>query len=217
MLIDPSTIKYKWFNDRDFEVPLLLGLVEKAKPSILLDVGAHYSWATYAAELKKLVPNYYGVDVIDCPQTKKIIDYWATSNVLDVSYSWSFDFVSCISVIEHCGITTYKVDNPYKEQNNVFVKMCDLASGHLLITCPFGTEGLWKGQYSNITVDQAAAWTGIADARGFKVEKQFLFNEFPQGQKKWFTISENEAAKVPLDTTKGVQCNMIFYAYREQT
>jgi hypothetical protein len=216
MLIDPSTIEYKYFNDRDFEMPLLLNLVAEKKPRLLLDVGAHFSWYTYAPFIRERLQEggiYDAIDIMDCPQTAEIVDTFTKGSVLDMG-NVSYDFVSCISVVEHCGITSYKKDDVIAEQDAVVQKMVEIAHSDLLITCPFGAPGLWEGQYQNITGDQRDRWVALAENKGFSVECQYLYSQFPQGGKPWETVTARWAEKVPIDTSKGVQCNMIFYATR---
>lgn len=218
MLIDPDTLEYKWFNERDIEVPLLLNLVERFKPRLFLDVGAYYSWFTYGADIKPRLADdcvYDGCDILPRPQEDIYVDHWFHNNVTKIG-NVSYDFVSCVSAIEHCGITTYQMKDVEDEQYRVYMKMLNIATKQLFITCPYGLPGRFEGQYQNITTEQFELWWLAADAAGFKVEPQFFYNEFPQGRKKWTTISREEASRVPLDLTKGVQCMMAYLAHREQ-
>lgn len=216
MLIVPEQLEYKWYNERDVEVPLLLSTLKKRKPRLYLDVGSYYSWFTYGADVRPLLAEdsvYDGCDILPRPAEDEFIDHWFTCNVKDIG-NVSYDFVSCISAIEHCGITTYKQEDVVKEQNEVFEKMLSVATKDLLITCPFGLPGRFEGQYQNITAEQYDLWYSLCEKSGFVPRVQFLYNEFPQGKKPWKSMSLPLAAEVPLDVTRGVQCMMAFHAHK---
>lgn len=205
-MISIEDIEYIENNERDIEVPSLIGLVQQYRPRTFLDVGAHYSWYTYANSIKMIVEQYDGLDIIEDPKTAEVIDKYMVVNVTDFISSIKYDFVSCISVIEHSGISTYKKDNYKLERIKVFEKLVQLSKKYLYITFPYGANGIVENEYANITKEDLSEFNMIAITYGFSFEPYFYFNEFPQGGMPWRSILSSEASNIPLDTTKGVQC-----------
>jgi hypothetical protein len=193
-------------NERDIEVPSLISLVQEYKPKTFLDVGAHYSWFTYAPAIKLLVEQYDALDLIEDPKTAEVVDKYMITNVTDFVSSIKYDFVSCISVIEHSGISTYKSEEYKIERIKVFEKLMQLTKKYLFLSFPYGAIGMVENQYANITKEDLSEFMLIAIKYGFSFEPYFYYNEFPQGGEAWAIISSKEASKVSLDQTKGVQC-----------
>ncbi len=212
--IEPENISYHHYNERDIEIPTLLKSVEQSLPKInsFLDVGAWYSFYHYASQLAELLgpERYYaGVDIQSCKKTEMILDDYFIGNVLDVSLKqnkWSY--VSCVSTIEHCGLSTYKKEDFREEQTKVFKQLLALSSYKVFLSFPFGLDDVYPKEYANITDDMLARWKYIANNFGFTnaFNKQFWFNEFPQGKEKWLQISKGEAAEKPMVPEKGTQC-----------
>lgn len=210
------------FNERDVEVPAFIKFIKTStqlvpRCSSLLDVGAHYSYATYASDVKQLMSSgrYVACDILDDPNTARIVDEYLIGNVTDLELP-TFDIVSCISVIEHCGITTYKKTNIELEQMSVFKRMADLAQRGLYLTFPYGLPGVFPGQYSNITanmIDEFCNYWKTNKGPDAIIDLQFFYNEFsPQG-KPWIELTKEEASKIPLRVDLGlVQCVCIFEA-----
>jgi hypothetical protein len=213
-------IEYKHFNERDVETPALLSALADDLPNVksFLDVGAHYSWYSYAPLVRQMLdvhpepkPHYMACDVLDCPQTKAIVDEYLISDVklLDVEA----DFVACVSAIEHSGISTYKEKDYRKERWLVFEALAGSARKHLFVTFPFGREGVYEGQYANITADDLAQFRYTAGAYGLPhVSARFFYTEFAQGQKPWEEIAYESAKDIPMDKVLGTQCVCIFHA-----
>lgn len=221
-MIDLSDITKAYLNERDVEVPAFVSFIRSmltADPRItsLLDVGAHYSYATYAPKIRELLASrkYVACDILNDPDTAKIVDNYIVGNVTELTMT-RFDLVSCISVIEHCGITTYKKDDIELEQLSVFKHMADLSQKGLYLTFPYGMPGIFPNQYSNIhleMLDKFCEYWRVTKGPDATVDLQFFYNEFsPQG-KPWKELSKDDASTIPLRADLGlVQCVCIFEA-----
>lgn len=217
MTFSTEDIVYTHYNDRDVETPALLQAVEEAMPlDSLVDVGAHHSCATYAPRLREILRDaFYGaVDPYYCEETAKIADMFFRGNVLAIDASSGYDFVACVSSIEHSGITTYKVEDYLLERRQVFAKLVCLTRKRLFISCPFGLPALYEGQYANVTDEDLDEWEGVTTRVRMKSEARFFYTKFAQGKEPWVEISREEARVVPMDKALGIQCVMIFQARR---
>jgi hypothetical protein len=173
-----------------------------------LDVGPHWSWSYYAPSLRELLANkiYDGVDVIEDRQTAVFLNHYYIGNVCDISLN-KYDYVSCISVIEHCGLSTYKLEDFRAEQYRVFSRMLALSNKYLFLTFPFGLDHIYPGEYANITNMQLLAFEAMAKICGFEVsDLQFYFNEFSPGGEPWQYITREEASLKPMRKERGAQC-----------
>lgn len=220
-MIKLSDITRQHFNERDVEVPALMsfikGTASNTHISSILDVGAHYSYATYAPDVRNLLVSqqYTACDILDDPNTASIVDEYLIGNVAELSVP-IHDLVTCISVIEHCGITTYKKDDIELEQYSIFDRLTSLAKKALFLTFPYGAPGVFPDQYSNIHEEMLSNFcTKWRNEKGSNanIELQFFYNEFsPQG-KPWSELSKEDASKIPLRVDLGlVQCVCIFGA-----
>lgn len=209
LVLKDKNIQYQHLNERDIEIPFLINSLRRVDDSIdsLLDVGAHYSFAHYAPQIKQMLgPRIYtAVDILPDEKTEAIVDEYLIGNVNHLEID-PHDFVCCISTLEHCGISTYKVGDYKLEQLRTFRRLLDLTLIYGLASFPFGTEGLYPGEYSNITIPMFREFNRIISQRGFETQGFFFYNEFPQGGKEWSLIDITEAANVPMDASKGVQC-----------
>lgn len=205
-MIDLATIQYKHFNERDLEYPALIDFI-KIHPDIntALDVGAHYSWYTYASDVKKLVPNYDGVDILPDEETKAIVNKYWKMNILDMP-NVHYDLVFSISSIEHVGISTYKVNNYQQEQIKVFNKIMDLAKKYVFLTFPFGKEAFHDEEFANITEQQQWNFSKIAYDKRASLKRTFYFSEFPQGKKPWREVDIDFASEVEYKQELGTRC-----------
>lgn len=221
-MINLSDITRLHFNERDVETPAFISFIRSMiandpRISSLLDVGAHYSYATYASRVKELLAlrKYTACDILDDPETAKVVDEYVVGNVTQLSLA-KHDLVSCISVIEHCGITTYKKDDIELEQHAVFERMTDLAQKGLYLTFPYGAPGMLPNQYSNIhegMLDKFCEHWKLVKGQSAKIDLQFFYNEFSPHGKPWSELSKEEASKIPLRADLGlVQCVCIFEA-----
>ena len=204
MAIDLNNITYRQWNERDLEHPALIDFI-KSHPDIktALDVGAHYSWYEYAQEVKTLIPNYDGVDILPDPKTEAIIDKYWQKNVLDMD--GKYDLVFCISSIEHSGISTYKSDNYRAERMRVFQKIVDLSKKYIFITFPFGQEALHEGEFANVTKEDLTNFINMVHPG--KYETHFYFSESPFVDKIPYTEVDLEfASNVEYKRELGTRC-----------
>lgn len=212
-------IKLQHFNDRDVEVPALCRVVNEALPQIetLLDVGADYSWYTYAGGLRNLLDGrtYHACDIVYDVNTSMLVDKFITGNICDLDLE-PYDMVTCISAIEHAGMTTYKVDDWHCERVMMMDKLVRLARNRLFMTFPFGEYGVHENQYANMTENDLAYLTHVAEHSGLAGESRFFYTEFAQGREPWKEISLSDAAKIPMDKSKGTQCLCLFDAERKE-
>ncbi len=218
-----ADIVYKHFNERDVEEPALIDALRQAMPvRSFLDVGANYSWYTYAPMVRVILnqaaddlggrPKYTACDVLDCAQTRAIVDHYNVGNVVGADLE-PHDFVACVSTIEHSGISTYKNHDVTAERFNVFDRLVSLARKHLFVTFPFGREGLYENEYANVTPTDLFYFAQQAKAKGLTdVSVAFFYTEFAQGQKPWEEITYEQAKDIPMDKALGCQCVCIFHA-----
>ena len=202
-----SKIEYKNFNERDVEVPAVIDFV-KTKiaegASSLLDVGGHYSYATYAKDLRAIMTDnsYDACDILPDPDTAQIVNKFWVGNVRDLGLS-NYDLVISVSVIEHCGITTYKADDIENEQLCVVKSIMALANKSVFLTFPYGEVGIFPGQFSNIHEKLLrrveGAWFELKGV-GAQIECRFFYNEFPwqPSPKPWVELNPQEASLAPL-------------------
>ena len=211
--IDMTTLEGYLCNERPIEIQALEKLVSIYSKDIsnLLDVGASFSHNYYAKSLRKLLnqKRYDCVDIIPDPKVKEICDNYYVGNVCDVTLG-KYDCVSCISVIEHCRLTTYKKADYEQEQLNVFQKMISISNKHLLITCPFGLRNENPREVANITSAQLDKFNELADDHTM-VNTEFYFSEFPQGREPYKQITLEEASTIPLLREFGVRCVAVLH------
>lgn len=192
----------KFNNERDIEIPAIIDFIKSHPLLTLLDVGAHWSHAFYASQVRMLVDNYDAIDILPDPQTKAMVDKYIQGNVLDYN-GGKYDLVTCISTIEHAGITTYKIDNYEDEQLRIFKKILDLSKKYILITFPFGQKALHEGQFANITKENLAKF--LEGVNGL-IKKKFYFSEFAPEGEPWIEVNEELASKVEYISEKGTRC-----------
>lgn len=165
-------------NERDIEVPALLHSITNTTPSSLLDVGAHYSYFYYADQVNKIMQSgsYDAIDQKYCELTELLVDDYYTKDVL--VHRKTYDYVSCVSMIEHSGIKKGEIqtlDELQQAQIKVFTKLTKLAKQTIFITFPFGDDYVFPGEYANITKEQLTKFNQIADKAGFINQKQSFF------------------------------------------
>ncbi len=150
-----------YHNERDLEIPALLEFL-RLRPDIesALDVGACGTQASYAPEVRTLLKQYDGVDILPDPATAEILDGYDVGSLRELAPR-TYDCVFSISTIEHSGISTYKAGDYHLERGRVFIAMYELARKYLLVTCPFGTEMLIPDQYANVTEADLVNWEAV--------------------------------------------------------
>lgn len=200
-------IIYQHYNERDIEIPTLLEDLKKLQPSSFLDVGAHYSWYHYAQQVRDVLPDarYHAVDILSDDKTAAIADKFFRGNVLDLEIPCA-NFVCCLSTIEHCGLSTYQLEDFRAEQDRVFQRIIALSDPYAFLSFPFGQDNVYPGEYANITDNQLSRWQECVWMAGRKYQCEFWYNEFPQGKLLWDQCSRHEAASVPMRKNRGTQC-----------
>jgi hypothetical protein len=202
-MIDLTKIEYRYYNNRDIEIPMLMTFLNDFDYGIysLLDVGAHDSHASYArkvAEFMKERPAYHAIDILPDPITAQIVDGWFTGNFLEFEHE-DYDCVISISAIEHAGITTYKAI-PMGERLKIVEKMFTLSKRFVFLTFPFGQPG-GSDQYQNIGPEEFRLYDVAAEGHGFvPLFQEFFFNPFPQEKREWMSVTRAECAAVPYDS-----------------
>ena len=191
------------YNERDIEHPALINFVkEHADIKSVLDVGAHYSYNTYAPELRKLVKQYDGVDILPDPITAKIVDNYFVKNVKKLK--GEYDLVSCVSTIEHSGISTYTNANYKDEQKYVFLKLLNLSKKYVFLTFPYGLESFHEGEFANLTESQLDRFCEYTE--GMEVKTTFYYSPAPQQKEPFFEIDQELAATIPYVKELGTRC-----------
>lgn len=224
-MLDLETLKYTHYNERDIEIPeaqqYVAERVAKGDINTLFDVGAHYSYNYYAQSFRDILGQekaYHAIDVLDCPETTKIVDSYFVNNVMNLTSRPTYDIVTCISTLEHVGIYEHIEGGPTEDHINskksFVVQLYALAKKGLFITFPYGKEGIFRPHYANITHDFLDFMGLSGKVRGYGVSAHWYYNEFPQGKEQWKVISEADADNVILEPSKGVQCVCIFSASR---
>jgi hypothetical protein len=200
-------IDYRYFNDRDVEVPAFLSFLRRIRrrTKSLLDVGAHYSYYYYAQSARdSLLPGaiYDGVDIKSDEKTASILNRYFVGDVTTHPLE-EYDAVSCISTIEHCGVISNQKPDYASEQLKVFEILNRLAKKFIFLSFPFGAEDCFENQYANITPPLLEKFVELAAG---KARKRFYYNEFPQNRCLWEPVTEKKAGKIPLRKDRGVQC-----------
>lgn len=201
-----NSLEYLFFNERDIETPAIINFIQENKKDItsILDIGAHYSYATYASQIRNILPQsiYDGVDPRFCSQTNQIVNNFITGNVLNVHKN--YDCVTAISTFEHIGIHPNTQDNYRLQQKTVISHSLQLANKFCLFTFPYGKDELFENEYSNFTMDMVKHIESSKPE--FQFSSLFFFNEFPQMKEKWISIPQFQANQKPLLKERGVQC-----------
>lgn len=209
------TYKVQHFNERDIEIPYLLSLVRANRPKRFLDIGAFDSYKYYAGDIADIIGGgkYTGVDIQDCNESRNIIHEYILGNACDVDLG-KHDLVSCISTIEHAGLSTYQVEDAVVEQERLFRTILSAVDerGHFLLTFPFGEEYVVPDQFMNMTGDRLDHLTLLAEEDGFRIVNRFYYSERPVDGA---PFSEICRAPIPYDPKKGCQCVGIMIGERK--
>lgn len=179
-------------TDRDAEIPLFLEFLKFHPVETFLDVGAHYStYNGYAPDVRKLIKRYDGIDIIPDPEATKILDNFYVGNANDYPLM-QYDMVACISTIEHAGVSTYKVQDPFVERNKLFLTCLELAKKYLWISFPVGQEYTYPNELSIITDKQLKHWENLIS--NYKVTERFLYTQGAQAGHPWYEHTKREVA-----------------------
>lgn len=184
-------------TDRDCEVPLLVEYIKSKSPiTSLLDVGAHYSSSSthYAHQIRPLITQYDGVDIIYDPEAKKILNTFYTGNANEINLP-QYEMVICVSTIEHAGLSTYKADY-VEERMKLFMKCLELTKKYMWISFPVGQEYVYPNELAPVTDKQLKRWEILTS--NFKVKERFFYNQGPQANHPWYEHTKRDVAvKIP--------------------
>ncbi len=116
----PTTRK----TDRDCELPNLSDFLRAKKEtfSSLLDVGAHHSADYYANEVRLSAKTYHGLDPSSDETVERIVDKYFVGDFLKVNLE-PYDFVLCLSTIEHVGMYPFVYPDRVANRNLFFNKL----------------------------------------------------------------------------------------------
>lgn len=184
-------------TNRDCENPSVIEFVKRhADIQSLLDVGAHHSWANYAPEIRKLVKQYDGIDILDDPETKKIVDTYYVGNANGIFLApQSYDCVISVSTFEHAGISTYTADHE-QEVMKLFETCMILSKKYVWLSFDIGQEYTYPGELSPITHDMFKKMKKIVS--NFKVNQRFFYTQGSQAGLPWYEHTKEEVAfKIP--------------------
>lgn len=194
-------------TDRDAEAVVLTEYVNGLPPiKSALDVGCHSSRdeGRYAEAIKGRVKRYDGIDIKHDPRLDGFLDNYFVGNVNDFVFPQKYDLVTCVSTIEHTGLSTYKAD-PLTERMGMFMKCLELSNKYVWISFPLGQEYTFPDQLSVITEKILKRWEGLTS--NFKVKERFFYNPGgPQSGSAWIEHSKRDVAvKIPYIDMNGNQ------------
>lgn len=178
-------------TNRDCENPSVIKFLKSRPIESLLDVGAHYSHANYAHQLREMVKEYEAIDILSDPPTEAIVDKYYVGNVNDRQIQRSYDAVISVSVFEHAGLSTYKADHT-KEVINLFKTCLLYAKKYVWLSFDVGQEWLTEDQHSPITKD---IWDEMLNlSKQYKVKKRFFYTQGSQAGHPWIEHDKEDVA-----------------------
>ncbi len=185
-------------NERDVEIPAMRKFVAAHKVESLLDVGAHWSHALYAHDLRKLVRVYHGIDMQEDEATAAILDRYMVGNVLKLDSRKKYDYVISMSSIEHAGITSYQVKDYERERDKVFKKCLALSRRHVWMSFPVGPPHLIEGQYATIDNETLTGWLrSLTRSKFTDVETRYYLYDLDSDSYGVVSRAEAMAAEYP--------------------
>lgn len=210
MILDAAKIEYINFNERDVEVRALVSMLDRFKPASVLDVGAHYSWYTYAHAVRGLIApgGYEALDLLPDEKTAAIVDCYHVADVREFApdVTRQFDVTFSISVLEHVGVKPERVPNDRELRQDFVRAMLELTERAAFLTFPFGAGGWCPGECIVVPDEELWAFQTLGLDKGFESKCQFFYNPAPQGGGKWGEVSREVASAVPLRLELGCTC-----------
>ena len=191
-------------NDRDCELLNLVKYIkERAPVKTLLDVGCAHSHLSYAREIREFVEVYEGIDIVPSPETKEIIDFYTVDSVIGYDFcEVKFDLVTCVSVIEHAGLSTYKA-NFRRERYFLFERLLDLSKKDIWVSFHVGLEYIAcnnKGHpdFCAVTRQDLEYFELLAIFKDWEFKERFFYTQGAQAGHPWREHGDRDLAlKVP--------------------
>ena len=190
--------------DRDGEVPVLIQYIEDKEPiKSLLDVGCAHSHLSYAEKIRPFIDDYEGIDIVESPETNKILDGYYIGNVIDYCLGGRyFDMVTCVSVIEHSGFSTY---NAFfrRERYLLFERLLELSKKYIWFSFHAGLEYVacnndGKPDFCAVTKQDLEYFEDLAKAKGWNFKERFFYTQGAQADHHWYEHKDRDLAlKVP--------------------
>jgi len=182
---------FGYVSIREREKQFILENIAHNTPRTILDVGC---WSSLLPEeLSNRGHKVFGLDVQDYGKPKGFT--FIKGDVISSDFSFEkdmFDYIICLSTIEHIGIGHYgdkrdkRGDRIVLEKFSFFLK----DEGRLLVTLPFA------GNYSENRfqrIHTKKSFLGLIDGL-FEIEKEQFW--IPLAKRKWIPSSEKNAEKV---------------------
>lgn len=171
-------------TDRDLEVPNFLSFLQEKKGSFesFLDVGANYSVNYYANEVRLLAKKYHALDPNRDVEVERIVDKYFATDFL----KWpaeEYDFVLCLSTIEHVGMYPVVYADTMKARDDFFEKLLYITKKYLWFSFPVGQPYEMAGEMSIVPVVQCERWLNLI--KGYKHEVGFFYSNGPQAGYPW--------------------------------
>ena len=182
--------KHIFGNERDVELLELRKFLgnECSPNSSILDIGPWVEGSTkVCAEFSTHIDT---VDLKYRPKLEKMVKEQWVEDYLFADLP-EYDFVICLSTLEHIAVTPVKMTN-YREMQLLAVdKMLDQARRGVFLTFPYGKPILYKESFNNIDRTMVEEMEKMAE--NFKVKKKFLSTRTPLIPTSWHEISQREA------------------------
>ena len=203
-MIPTRTFAVKNRTDRDAEVPVLLDFVGSKvhQFSSLLDIGAYYSYYTYASSIRQFAPVYDGIDIKDDKITPYITDQFYLGNAITYPLI-KYDFVICVSTIEHAGISPYKAEY-IKEQLDLFKRCLKLSKKFAFISFPVGQKKYYPNEWATIERERLEVFEQLVAK--YKVKQRYFYTKGAQAGHPWQEHADREfALSIPYQDKLGTQ------------
>jgi len=191
-------------TDRDLEIPNIIAFARenKMKFESLLDVGCHYSADYYANDMRLYAKKYHGLDPGFDEAVSRIVDKFITEDFL----KWQgeqYDFVMCLSTIEHVGMYPFIYENREGIRDLFFEKLLNTTKKFLWISFPVGLPAEIPGEMSIIPGEQCERWLQLIQP--YKSKIGFFHSEGPQAGHPWCLSSKEKCYAQPYIDTLGTQ------------
>lgn len=198
-------------NERDVELPLLRQFLRKngAFLSSVLDIGP---WEQGSTKICVEEAGYVdAIDPVRWPEVEKMVGIYYQENFLlaDLPY---YDFVVCVSTLEHIGVTPLPTKLYRECQIEAFAKILEIIKRGAFITFPYGEDDFFAGQYYNGNRKLLDDYLKLA--RNFKVYKKFISTPDHTDPESWREIPQDLADKATNELSGGVNTICVLEVYK---